>query len=109
MVGVGGVVGAVARLGLDQLFAFTPWATLTVNVIGCLAIGWAMAHIARRPEWWQPLLVTGILGGFTTFSAFAADAVIVLIDRQPMLALGYVAATLIAGLLAVALGERIAR
>jgi CrcB protein len=109
LIGIGGAFGALGRFGLDHAFNFTPLATLAVNVIGCLLIGMVMAVADRRPIWWRPLLVTGFLGGFTTFSAFAADAVLVLLDQQTLLALGYIAITLVAGIGAVMLGERIVR
>jgi CrcB protein len=109
LIGVGGALGALGRLGIDQVFAFAPWATMIVNVLGCLAIGAAIPLIASRAGWLHPFIVTGILGGFTTVSAFAADTVVLLLDEQRVVALGYVAVTLIAGFLAVPLGERLVR
>jgi len=108
-VAVGGMLGASGRLGVDLAFDFTAWGTLTVNVVGCFAIGWAMASIAARDiaTWVHPFLVVGVLGGFTTFSAFAAEVVQMLMEEQPLAALAYIAATLILGLLAVPLGERV--
>jgi fluoride exporter len=108
-VAVGGMLGAVARLGVDVVFAFAPWATLIVNVLGCFAIGWVMAMMTHGSprHWVHPFLVVGVLGGFTTFSAFAADVVLILMDESPLGALGYIAATLIFGILAVPLGERV--
>lgn len=103
------MIGASARLGVDALFAFTPWATLIVNVLGCFVIGWVMAAVSSHaaPKWMQPLLVVGVLGGFTTFSAFAAEVVQMLLAEQPLVAFGYIAATLVLGLVAVPLGERV--
>jgi CrcB protein len=79
-VAVGGAVGAVARHGLwlvttRQYGASFPWGTFAVNVIGCFLIGAAFVAFDEHPS--QPtlraLLMTGVLGGFTTFSAFALD------------------------------------
>ena len=80
---LGGALGSGARylvnVGAARLFgpAF-PWATLTVNIVGSAAMGVLLGLISLRlagsPEW-RTFLLTGILGGFTTFSAFSMDAV----------------------------------
>lgn len=105
LIGAGGALGAVGRFGLDQAFNFSPWATLMINVLGCFAIGVAMARVADRSS--APFWIAGLLGGFTTFSAFAVDAVLFMVDDQLGWALVYIAATLILGLLAVPLGQRL--
>ena len=80
-VAVGGAFGAVARHGLwlattKAFGAAFPWGTFVVNVIGCALIGAVFVAIDEHPS--EPalraLLMTGVLGGFTTFSAFALDA-----------------------------------
>jgi fluoride exporter len=83
LVFLGGGIGAALRHGVNvsaaQLFGITfPWGTLLVNVIGSFLIGGLAAYFAFRGDamWTQPLrlfLTTGILGGFTTFSAFSLD------------------------------------
>ena len=89
LVALGGAFGSVARylVGVWTLRRFGPnfpWGTLTVNIVGCFAIGLLSEVIARRlnasPEM-RLLLVTGFLGGFTTFSAFSLD-VISLFERD---------------------------
>jgi len=80
-VALGGALGASARYGVGTLMlrllgpAF-PWATLTVNVVGALALGLLIEALALKysisPEL-RVMLVTGFLGGFTTFSAFSLD------------------------------------
>lgn len=80
-VAVGGAAGALARHGLWLATTRTfgsnfPWGTFVVNVIGCALIGAVFVAIDEHPS--EPtlraLLMTGLLGGFTTFSAFALDA-----------------------------------
>jgi len=104
-VAVGGAIGASGRWAVAQLAgeigsphqpATWPWATLIVNVVGCALIGLAARRLHRFRTAWA-FTVTGVLGGFTTFSALAvelndlADA-----DRLPLAAL-YAFVTLVAG------------
>lgn len=105
----GGALGAGTRflvnVGFAQLFgASFPWATLTVNVVGSFLMG--VLVVVVQPllggsAVWRTFLATGVLGGFTTFSAFSLDAVELVERRQPMLAAVYVAASV--GLSIVAL------
>lgn len=89
-VAAGGAAGSVARYALSILAARSfgtvlPWGTLAVNIFGSFAIGWLAGALARgAPEILRPLLVTGFLGGFTTFSAFALEAMAL---SRPMAAL----------------------
>jgi CrcB protein len=84
-----------------------PWATLTVNLVGCALMGLLvsaiLAHPARHPLW-RPFLGIGVLGGFTTFSAFAADAVLLGDEGAWAASAAYVIATLMGGLAAMWLG-----
>ena len=100
LVAAGGAAGSVARhlvsmLALAQLGVGFPWGTLAVNVLGSAAIGIA-AGLGLQGEA-RLLVVTGFLGGFTTFSAFSLETG-VLMERSPALAIGYVAASLLLGL-----------
>ncbi|MDD2857558.1 MAG: CrcB family protein [Candidatus Nanopelagicales bacterium] len=109
VIAAGGALGSVLRVTIAELMgtgqASRLAATLTVNIVGALAIGIAYPWIRERSRsvLLQPFVVTGVLGGFTTFSTFAADVVVH--DGQIVLVLGYLAATLIAGLLAVPIGS----
>jgi fluoride exporter len=110
---VGGGGGALARWGLAEAVPRSPggwpWATLAVNLAGCLLIGVLLAVLAaRRPddERLQVLLGTGVLGGFTTFSAFAVETTDLLFAGSAGLAIGYVLASVLGGVLAVAAGSR---
>ncbi|MDO5605297.1 MAG: CrcB family protein [Paracoccus sp. (in: a-proteobacteria)] len=103
-VAFGGALGAVARYGLGRLVA-APAGTLIVNVLGCFAMGLLAAGFAHR---WDghlaPLLLTGVLGGFTTFSAFSLDALTLFERGQHGMAAGYVAASVALSLGAVFAG-----
>jgi CrcB protein len=117
LVAVGGALGSVARylVGMATLRLFGPsfpWGTLTVNIVGSLAIGVFVELIARRFDASMELrllAVTGFLGGFTTFSAFSLD-VISLFERGELLAAGtYVASSIVFSLVAVFVGLALVR
>lgn len=117
LVGVGGAVGSICRylVGLGALRLMGPafpWGTLIVNLVGSFLIGvlveLIVARFAASTEL-RLLLVTGFLGGFTTFSSFSLDA-FALYERGDVLsALAYVAASLVLSLAAVAAGVVVAR
>ena len=115
LVGVGGFAGSVARYLLggwllhhtaQQRF---PWSTFAVNVAGCLVIG-VLAGLAERHSMFSPglrlFLFTGLLGGFTTFSAFGLETLFLLRRGEPWVAAAYVGGSVLLGLLAVWLGMR---
>ena len=111
---LGGALGAFVRWGVAQALQRTsgdwPWATLAVNLTGCLLIGVLIAVLAaRRPddEHLRTFLGAGVLGGFTTFSAFAVEVGDLLRAGAPAVAAAYVAVSVLGGLLAVAVGLRI--
>jgi len=116
-VGIGGMLGALARFGLSSLVARRvgegfPFATLLVNVVGCLCIGVLFAWFEQRPEistQTRLLLSTGILGSFTTFSTFGLETIVLAQAGQARLALASVAANLLLGLGAVVLGRTLAQ
>jgi CrcB protein len=112
-VALGGALGAVLRHllgGLVQARAGVvfPLGTLAVNVAGCLAIGVLTELVESRgglhPET-RALLMVGLLGGFTTFSAFGNETLSLLRDGEPTLAGANVAANVVLGLLAVWAGR----
>jgi len=116
-VALGGAVGSVLRYHLGRAVSHLagagnafPWGTLSVNILGSLAMGVLLGWLARgstTPQSAEPLRLligVGLLGGFTTFSAFSAELVTMLHRGQAMLALGYAAASLIAGMAALVLG-----
>ncbi|WP_219910651.1 fluoride efflux transporter FluC [Saccharothrix carnea] len=73
-VALGGGIGGVARYGLSALVPGA-WGTLVVNVVGCALIGVLMVLVPRLHPLAGPFLGVGVLGGFTTFSGYALDAV----------------------------------
>lgn len=113
VIAAGGALGALARAGAQAAVphppAGFPWATFGVNVTGCLLIGVLMAVLTSRPAGplVRPFLGVGVLGGFTTFSAYAVDAQHLVTAGAPGTALAYLAATVLAALLAVAVGDAV--
>jgi fluoride exporter len=98
------VLGAVRIFG-----AGFPVGTMVVNVAGSLAMGFLFVILTARGSGLHPFLLTGILGGFTTFSAFSLDAV-TLWERGDAFQAGlYVCASVILSILALAFGAILAR
>ena len=104
-VAIGGALGSVLRY-LTVAAIGAPVATAIVNVAGSLVMGALFVLLTPRLS---PLLMTGILGGFTTFSAFSLDVLKLYTQGQPVQALLYIAATVLFSLIAVAAGAALAR
>ena len=108
-VALGGAIGASARYGVNimatRLVPGLPVGTLVVNVLGCMAMGLLASGLALRGgQHLAPFLLTGVLGGFTTFSAFSLDAATLWTRGDTGLALVYVAASVGLSLAAIAVG-----
>jgi fluoride exporter len=116
LVALGGGTGAVLRyqlgrglthwLGAPAVSAF-PWATLAVNLLGGLAMGLlagAVARLGPEGETWRLLLGVGLLGGFTTFSAFSLELMMLVERGQGPLAVTYAAVSVLGGLSALYIG-----
>ncbi len=110
LISVGGGLGAGARYGLELLVA-PPWGTLLINVVGCFLIGVLMAFVAdgTAPAWARPLLGVGVLGGFTTFSAYTVDARAFLISHEYRQAAVYLCGTIVLAMVAVFAGSAMTR
>lgn len=115
-VAIGGALGSLARYGtglwLRPWSGAFPWATLAVNVLGSLAIGFIWATLAARPaspEWLRLGLMTGVMGGFTTLSALSLESLLMLQAGAAGLALLNLLANLLLGLAACGLGFWLAR
>ena len=117
LVFLGGGLGALSRWGLSAglgkltnrtaLHQF-PLGTLACNLLGCFLIGCVLGHFAQKaPLWVTPLLITGFLGGFTTFSTFGRDTVSAIQDGLTLIAILNILLSVILGLLAVWAGLRL--
>ena len=120
-VALGGAIGAVLRhqmgrgmthwLGVQAVTAF-PWATLAVNVVGSLAMGLLAGFLARHGqggEHWRLFLGVGLLGGFTTFSSFSLEMMMLIERGQALQALTYALISVLAGLTALYVGRIVMR
>lgn len=108
---IGASAGALARwrLGvwLNAAGALLPWGTLAANLIGGYLVGVAVAVFQAMPQLdpaWRLALVTGFLGGLTTFSSFSAEVVGMLLQQRYALALGTTAMHLLGSLVLTVLG-----
>lgn len=117
LVALGGAVGASSRHLLNLLFlrfagANFPWGTLAINVTGSLAMGLLIGWLSTRSGASQELRLfaaTGVLGGFTTFSAFSLETALLWERGQPAAAGLYVAASVSLSLLGLVAGLWLAR
>lgn len=113
-VALGGAIGSVCRYGLYRLvplsWASVGLATGLVNVAGSFAMGLLASALAHRlGNAWAPFLLTGLLGGFTTFSAFSLDTLVMWERGQGLIALTYVAGSVLLSLAAVMAGLALGR
>jgi CrcB protein len=101
---LGGALGALARWAVGTALPHSsggwPWATLLVNLAGCLLLGALSAVLAARspePSWVRPFLAVGVLGGYTTYSTFAVEVVDLVDGGAPALAAAYVLLSVLGG------------
>ena len=106
-IGAGSFIGGISRYLLSLLIdakwlTHFPSGTLTVNIIGCFLIGVVMGVFDKGgiSYEWRLFLATGVLGGFTTFSAFSIETFTLLRDGNTYSALLYILASLLLGVLA---------
>ena len=110
-IGTGSFIGGILRYLLSQIIqakflsAF-PFGTMGVNIIGCFLIGlvFGLADRGNLSQEWRLFLATGLLGGFTTFSAFSNETVSMLRDGQLGYAAIYISSSIIIGLIATFIG-----
>jgi CrcB protein len=111
----GGVLGALARVGLAQATPHAPggwpWGTLVVNMVGALALGYFFARLSDHPEdsLTHPFLTTGICGTLTTFSTVQLELFEMIDGGHLGRALAYLGITLAAGFLCVRAGIALER
>jgi fluoride exporter len=111
---LGGVVGTGLRIGLDALIRHDdttfPWSTLLINIVGSFVLGLLVARVwPVAPAWARAGLGAGLMGSFTTFSAFAVSLVTLTRSGMTWLALVYLLVSVVAGFAAAWLGLRFGR
>lgn len=117
LVGLGGGLGSMARYlcqrWINNFYPHHfPWGTFAVNIVGCLLIGFFWGLTFRSfavNENWKLFLMTGICGGFTTFSAFTLEGIGLIKENKMALFFLYIAGSVIAGLFATYIGMKISR
>ena len=116
MVGCGSFIGGAARylvsIAMKTVGKGFPWGTLVVNLVGCLIIGLLWGFFSRNSSEsssWALFMTVGICGGFTTFSTFSKEALMMLQAGNFMSLMAYVAISVIAGIALVAAGFYLVR
>jgi CrcB protein len=112
-----GAVGAASRYAVDRAVeqrteSLFPWATFTVNVTGCVLFGVLTGMLVDRhetPAWLRVGLVMGLVGGYTTFSTFAAEALDLTEERKLAVAATYAVGSVVLGMVAAYGGLRLGR
>ncbi len=118
LVAAGGALGAVLRFWVSQRPTAefwtsrglaTPWSILLINVAGCFLFGLLQAWTAKHGQPWRFFLLTGVLGGFTTFSSFGWDTWLLFSQGRYLWALGNALASVALGVTAVGVGVWLTR
>jgi CrcB protein len=117
LVGLGGGLGSMARyccqrwMSIHYLSSF-PWGTFAVNILGCFLIGifWGLSFRSfDSNENWKLFLMTGLCGGFTTFSAFTLEGIGLIKEQKMTLFFLYIAASVLSGLASTFAGMKLIR
>lgn len=110
-IGLGSFIGGILRYLLSQIIhekyvSSFPIGTLIVNIIGCLAIGmvYGLSDRGSLPQEFRLFLATGILGGFTTFSAFSNESFIMIQEGQYLYGFTYISLSIILGIFSTFIG-----
>lgn len=116
-IAAGGALGAVSRFCLGNFISriigrALPYGTFVINIVGCFFMGLIMTMIIERgmlSAAWRLLLCVGFLGGFTTFSSFGYETLMLLQEEKIFAALAYVGGSIILGLMSAALGVAVGK
>ena len=117
IIALGGALGAVSRFLLGNavskaIGSALPYGTFVINVVGCFAMGLLMTIIVDReilPAAWRLFLCVGFLGGFTTFSSFGYEALMLVTEGRLLAVLAYLGGSVVLGLVAAGAGVLCAR
>ena len=118
VVAAGGVIGALCRSGIDSAMPYHadawPWSTFIVNTVGSFLLGFVLVTLAvrvsdRHAPWARAFLITGILGGFTTFSAYANQVRVLESSGRLSAWLPYAIVSIVIAVVAVMGGALLAR
>lgn len=111
-----GGLGALMRFGINQWIPFSlgqfPWATFFVNALGAFLIGLGYALIVEKvslSEYWRHALMVGFLGGFTTFSTFALETLLMITQGYLSLGIAYLMVSVVVCLIFAAIGLSLGR
>jgi fluoride exporter len=115
-IGAGGALGSLARyevaLAVSVGAGGFPWATFLVNITGSLALGVLMTLVVERwppTKYVRPFVGIGVCGGYTTWSTLMTDSILLMRSGHVLIAVGYLAATLVCGLAATMAGIWLSR
>ena len=115
-IGCGSFIGGAARylisVAMKTMSKGFPWGTLVVNLVGCLVIGLLWGFFSKNfseSSSWALFMTVGICGGFTTFSTFSKEAIIMLQSGNIVGLISYIGVSVIAGVALVAAGYYLAR
>jgi CrcB protein len=115
-IGTGGMLGAIGRYGIGQRWPSSPgefpWSTLVINVSGAFLLGVVVTLVMERwppTRFVRPFVGIGMCGGYTTWSTFMTEAALLVRNQRVSLAVGYLAASVGAGLVATYAGIGLAR
>jgi CrcB protein len=116
VIALGGAFGTLLRYAIERSIALAPgafpWATFIINVTGSFALGMLLVLIMRRwpiNRYLRPFAAIGFLGGYTTFSTFTVEAILLIRDHHAPVAIAYVMASIVVGPLAAYAGILAAR
>jgi len=111
----GGALGALTRWGMSLLIASHvsstfPWATFTINIVGCVVIGLASAIVSKMQTLYLgQFLIIGFIGAFTTFSTYSMEGINLIMTDKWATGFAYIISSNILGLIAVIIGLKIGK